>query len=80
MPDSTHASGYKVLAADQTPHHGGTGKWVKNRWRSVNGQIVPVPGRRPRQAPPSARLLESSPGSQRGTRSVDRPYACIPLP
>lgn len=32
---------YKVLAADQTPHHGGTGRWVKKRWRTVGGPLVP---------------------------------------
>jgi hypothetical protein len=32
---------YKVLAQDQTPHHGGTGKWVKKRWRTVDGPLAP---------------------------------------
>ena len=35
------AVAYKVLAADQTPHHGGTGKWVRNRWRTVDGTLIP---------------------------------------
>jgi hypothetical protein len=32
---------YKVLAFDQSSHHGGSGKWVKKRWRSVEGELVP---------------------------------------
>jgi hypothetical protein len=35
------SAAYKVLAADQTPHHGGTGKWSKGKWRSVTGELVP---------------------------------------
>jgi hypothetical protein len=32
---------YKVTAADGSSYHGGTGRWVKGRWRSVTGEIVP---------------------------------------
>ena len=32
---------YKVLGDDQGSHHGGTGRWVKNRWRTVEGPVVP---------------------------------------
>ena len=31
----------KVLNLDQTTSHGGTGKWTKNRWRTVKGELVP---------------------------------------
>ena len=32
---------YKVLGEGQTSYHGGSGKWTKNRWRSVTGEVVP---------------------------------------
>ena len=32
---------YKVTGPDGTAHHGGNGKWTKNRWRSVKGEIIP---------------------------------------
>ena len=32
---------YKVLGEGQTSFHGGSGKWTKNRWRSVKGDIIP---------------------------------------
>ncbi|MGH2835407.1 MAG: putative immunity protein, partial [Solirubrobacteraceae bacterium] len=32
---------YKALEADQSSAHGGSGKWVKNRWRTVDGLLVP---------------------------------------
>jgi hypothetical protein len=32
---------YKVLGEGQTSYHGGSGKWTKNRWRSVSGEVVP---------------------------------------
>jgi hypothetical protein len=32
---------YKVLGNGQTSYHGGSGKWTKNRWRSVSGDLMP---------------------------------------
>jgi hypothetical protein len=32
---------YKVLGNDQTSYHGGSGKWTKNRWRSISGDLMP---------------------------------------
>ncbi|MCR4338567.1 MAG: hypothetical protein NUW01_01630 [Gemmatimonadaceae bacterium] len=32
---------YKVLDAAQQPHHGGTGRWTKGRWRTATGPLVP---------------------------------------
>jgi hypothetical protein len=32
---------FKVLGDDHQSHHGGTGTWRKNHWRSVKGAIVP---------------------------------------
>jgi hypothetical protein len=32
---------YKVLGEGQTSYHGGSGKWTKNRWRSVSGDLMP---------------------------------------
>ena len=32
---------YKVLGPGQVSCHGGSGKWVKGRWRSVEGKLVP---------------------------------------
>ena len=32
---------YKVTDEQGRAFHGGSGKWTKNRWRSVKGQIVP---------------------------------------
>jgi len=32
---------FKVTGTDGTAHHGGNGKWTKNRWRSVKGEIIP---------------------------------------
>ena len=32
---------YKVLAADQSSHHGGSGKWRKGQWCTVDGVLVP---------------------------------------
>ena len=44
MPSSsrshTDTRGYKVLSDAQTSHHGGNGKWVKGRARSVQGNLV----------------------------------------
>jgi hypothetical protein len=35
------APAYKVLGADQGSFHGGTGRWVKRRWRTVDGPLSP---------------------------------------
>ena len=32
---------FKVLGDRQQSHHGGNGKWTKNRWRTVDGPVVP---------------------------------------
>jgi hypothetical protein len=32
---------YKVLGNGQTSYHGGSGKWTKNRWRSISGDLMP---------------------------------------
>ncbi len=32
---------YKVTDAEGRAFHGGSGKWVKNRWRSVKGDLIP---------------------------------------
>lgn len=32
---------YKVLGDSQYSYYGGDGKWVKNRWRTVEGPLVP---------------------------------------
>ncbi len=32
---------FKVLGERQESHHGGTGKWAKGRWRTVDGPLVP---------------------------------------
>jgi len=32
---------YKVTGEDGSAFHGGYGKWTKNRWRSVRGNLVP---------------------------------------
>ena len=32
---------YKVLGTRQESHHSGTGRWVKNRWRTVDGPLIP---------------------------------------
>src|SRR5262245_30332353 len=32
---------YKILAADQTSCHGGTNKWHKNGWYTVDGPLEP---------------------------------------
>jgi hypothetical protein len=32
---------FKVLGDNQQSHHGGTGKWRKNAWRTVNGTLAP---------------------------------------
>lgn len=32
---------YKVLGPDGTPIHGGRGRWVPGKWRSVRGPLVP---------------------------------------
>lgn len=32
---------YKVLGTRQESHHGGSGRWVKNRWRTVDGPLIP---------------------------------------
>jgi hypothetical protein len=32
---------FKVLGDKQTSCHGGDGRWVKNRWRTVTGALVP---------------------------------------
>ena len=34
-------AGYKVLDAGQSSYHGGSGKWVRNRWRTVQGELEP---------------------------------------
>jgi hypothetical protein len=36
----TEAQLYKVLDKGGQPFHGGTGKWTKGRWRSVEGDLV----------------------------------------
>jgi hypothetical protein len=32
---------FKVLGDKQTSCHGGNGRWVKNRWRTAEGELVP---------------------------------------
>jgi hypothetical protein len=32
---------FKVTGTNGSAHHGGFGKWTKNRWRSVSGEVVP---------------------------------------
>lgn len=32
---------FKVLGSSRQSHHGGTGTWRKNEWRSVEGPVVP---------------------------------------
>lgn len=32
---------YKVTGTGGTACHGGSGRWVKNRWRSVKGDLIP---------------------------------------
>ena len=32
---------FKVLGDNKTSYHGGDGRWVKNRWRTAEGDLVP---------------------------------------
>lgn len=41
MASDLRGATFKVLGDRQQSHHGGTGRWVKNRWRTVDGPLEP---------------------------------------
>ena len=41
QPAFDESAVFKVLGESQQSHHGGVGKWRKNQWRSVKGELIP---------------------------------------